>query len=96
MRMYMQISLPADKGNAAIKDGRIEKVMMGFRDRWQPEALYFTALNGVRTVVAVVDLKKEADIPPMVEPFFLELEAKVEMGPAMNGDDLGAGLAALG
>jgi hypothetical protein len=96
MRMLMQISVPVEKGNAAIRDGRIETVMLGFRERWQPEAMYFTALNGERTVVAVVDLARESDIPPMLEPFFLELEAKVEFAPAMNGDDLGAGLAAMG
>lgn len=95
MRMLMQISVAGDKANAAIRDGRIEKVMLGFRERWHPEAMYFTTANGSRAVVAVVDLPSEADLPPMLEPFFLELDAHVEMAPAMTGEDLGAGLAAM-
>ena len=96
MRMFMRISIPIDKGNAAIKDGRIAKTLQEFGDRWHPEAMYFTATNGCRTAYAVVDLPKESDIPPMCEPLFLDLEAEIELGPAMNVEDLQVGLAALG
>jgi hypothetical protein len=35
-------------------------------------------------------------IPPFAEPFFRELNANVELAPAMNGDDLQKGLSQLG
>ena len=38
------------------------------------------------------DLADPSDIPPIAEPLFQELNATVEFFPAMNGDDLGAGL----
>jgi hypothetical protein len=35
-------------------------------------------------------------IPPFAEPFFMELNANVQIAPAMNGDDLQKGLSELG
>lgn len=96
MRMLMKVSIPVEPGNDAIRNGTIGKVMHEFIDRWHPEATYFTALGGQRTAILVVDLPNESDIPAIAEPFFMELHANLEVGPAMNPEDLERGLAALG
>jgi hypothetical protein len=44
----------------------------------------------------VFDLPDESDIPSFAEPFFMELNAGVEIAPAMNGDDLQKGLSQVG
>jgi hypothetical protein len=42
------------------------------------------------------DMADTSQIPELIEPFFLNLNAKVELVPVMNGDDLRKGLAKLG
>jgi len=40
------------------------------------------------------DMRDASDIPAIVEPLFMGLNALVEILPVMNGDDLKKGLAA--
>ena len=42
------------------------------------------------------DLPDASDIPSFAEPFFMELNAGVEIAPAMNGDDLQKKLSQVG
>jgi hypothetical protein len=65
-------------------------------ERFKPEAAYFTVQNGKRTAFLVFDLKNPSDMPAFGEPFFMGLNASVQLTPAMSADDLQAGLAALG
>jgi hypothetical protein len=43
----------------------------------------------------VFDLKSPADIPGIVEPFFQELNAAVDVFPVMSPDDLKKGLSSV-
>jgi hypothetical protein len=43
----------------------------------------------------VFDLKDPSEIPAIAEPFFLNLNAKVEFSPVMNAEDLKKGLESL-
>ncbi len=88
--------MPVESGNRAIKDGGLGTVMQRAAQRWKPEAMYFTTFDGQRTAFMVFDLPDASDIPPFAEPFFTELNAAVEIAPAMNGDDLQKGLAQVG
>jgi hypothetical protein len=40
------------------------------------------------------DMRDSADIPPIVEPLFMGIDAEVELLPVMNVDDLRKGLKA--
>lgn len=93
MRTMMKIRIPADAGSAAIKDGRMGKVLSSTIDRLKPEAAYFTAVDGDRGGFIVFDLKDPSDIPSICEPFFIELGASLELSPAMTPQDVEAGLA---
>jgi hypothetical protein len=88
--------MPVESGNRAIKDGSLGTVMQHVAQRWKPEAMHFTTFDGKRTAYIVFDLPDASDIPPFAEPFFTELNAEVEIAPAMNGDDLQKGLSQLG
>lgn len=88
--------MPVESGNRAIKDGSLGTVMQRAVQRWKPEAMYFTTFDGQRTAYMVFDLPDASDIPPFAEPFFTELNAAVEIAPAMNGDDLQKGLSQVG
>jgi len=88
--------MPVESGNQAIKDGTLGAAMQRAAERWKPEAMYFTALDGQRTALMVFDLPDVSAIPSFAEPFFRELNASVQLAPAMNGDDLRKGLSQLG
>jgi len=85
--------MPVDAANAAVKDGRLGKVLAATMERLTPEAAYFTTVDGDRGGIIVFDLKHPSDIPSICEPFFVELGAKVELTPVMTPEDVAAGLA---
>jgi hypothetical protein len=95
MRVMAKISIPVEAGNRAIIDGSMPKVMQETTERWKPEAMYFTALGGRRTVFAVFDMADSSVMPVFAEPFFSQFNAEVEFMPVMNTDDLQKGLSEL-
>jgi hypothetical protein len=58
----------------------------------QPEAAYFTAQDGKRTGFIVFDLKDVSDIPSIAEPFFMTVNASIDVSPVMTVQDVQAGL----
>jgi hypothetical protein len=91
-----KVEIPVESGNDAIKSEALPKVIQQFAERWKPESMYFTAFDGVRTVFLVFDMSDSSDLPPFAEPFFRELNAKVEIAPTMNVNDMQKGLSQLG
>jgi hypothetical protein len=92
MRIMLKVSIPVEAGNKALKDGSLPKTMMAFVEQMKPEAAYFMPENGKRTAFFFFDLKDPSTIPIAVEPFFLNLNAAIEMTPAMNIEDMKAGV----
>ncbi len=95
MRTMLTVSIGAEAGNKAIKDGSLAKLMEGFMQRFKPESAYFLADGGKRTAQFVFDLSDPSDIPSVAEPFFMGPNAEVSATPVMNADDLRAGLVKL-
>jgi hypothetical protein len=93
MRTMLKVQMDVEAGNAAFKDGRLGKVLSSTLERLKPEAAYFTAVDGHRGGFIVFDLKHPSDIPSICEPFFQELNAKCELMPVMNAEDVVAGVA---
>ena len=54
----------------------------------QPEAAYFTDVEGTRGGFLVVDMDDASRIPAITEPLFLGVGATVHMQPAMTAEDL--------
>ncbi len=96
MRMMLKFTLPTDKGNAAINDGSVAKIMETVLGKLKPEAAYFTLADGKRCGMLFIDLAEPSQIVETVEPLFLSLNASVDLVPVMNGEDLRKGLAKLG
>ena len=92
MRVLLTAEMDTVKGNQAIKDKRLPEIMKAALGSLQPEAAYFGAKDGRRTAFIVFDLKDVSDIPKVAEPFFMELDAKIEFIPVMNFDDVQSGL----
>jgi hypothetical protein len=95
MRFALQIKIPAEAGNAALKAGKLAEAIMTFVDKWKPEAAYFFPQKGHRAALFIVNFGDASQIPPVVEPFFTALDAEVYLTPVMTLDDLKKGLGAI-
>ena len=93
MRMMLRFTLPVEKGNQAFNDGSLGRTMELIMSKLKPEAAYFAPLDGKRSGMIFFDVADPSQIVEAVEPFFLNLNAAVELVPVMNGDDLRKGLA---
>ena len=97
MRMLMQIQLPLEPFNSAIRDGSVGPKIQKILQAIKPEAAYFSEQNGKRGGVLVVNVNDPSDVPKLAEPWFLTFNAQVEFRIAMTPEDLGrAGLETLG
>jgi hypothetical protein len=92
MRMMMQVTIPVEGGNAAIKDGSLLRVVKSVVEELKAEAAYFGAVNGLRTGYIIFDLKDSSEIPGIAEPFFLAFQATVNFIPVMSAADLAAAI----
>ena len=88
MRFLLKAEMAMDKGNAAICDGSLPGTIQSILDDLKPEAAYFTASNGKRTALLVVNIQDASQIPSLAEPWFLALGASIELTPVMVLDDL--------
>ena len=89
MRMLLRVSIPAESGNAAVKNGTLGTTIERILADLKPEAAYFMADdNGNRSGSIVFDMKDTSQIPAIAEPWFLAFNAKVSLRPIMNPQDL--------
>ena len=95
MRMMLKVTIPTEAGNRAMKDGRLQRVLNETMTKLNPEAAYFVANEGSRCAMLFFEMHHASDIPAIAEPLFSELDAEIEMVPAMNAEDLEKGLGAL-
>lgn len=93
MRMMLKARMQTDHGNRAVQSGAMEKTLMSVLEELQPEAAYFVAEEGERCALIFFDMQDASELPKVCEPFFMEYDAKVSVQPAMNADDVRAGLA---
>ena len=94
MRVMAKITM-GDAANEKIADGSIGQIIQSAAERWKPEAMYFCSFDGRRTGYMVFDMTDSSDLPEFSEPFFRQLDAQVQVTPAMNGEDLQQGLSQL-
>ncbi len=64
------------------------EVMAPILEDLQPEAAYFTDVDGTRGGYIVVNMDDASQIPAFVEPLFLGLGATIHMQPVMTLEDV--------
>jgi hypothetical protein len=97
VRILLNISLPHEPFNSAVRDGSAGQKLGRIIEEIKPEAIYFTEQHGSRGAVAIVDMSDPSRIPALAEPWFLTFNASVEFRVVMTPDDLQkAGLDELG
>ena len=92
MRMMLKIVIPTETGNHAIKDGSLQKSFEAIMGKLKPEAAYFFPEHGLRSAMMIFDMKDASEIPAIAEPLFAGLNARIQLLPVMNADDLKKGL----
>ena len=88
MRIMITFSINPEKGDQLIKEGRIGETMGSILEELQPEAAYFTDVEGTRGGFLVVDMEDASQMPAMTEPLLLGVGATVHMQPVMTPADL--------
>ncbi len=84
MRFLVKATIPVEAGNALVRDPNFGKVMQDILSDLKPEAVYYCAEHGQRTIYFVVDLAETHQISAIAEPLWLSLKANIEAIPAMN------------
>jgi hypothetical protein len=97
MRMLVKVGMPHEPFNTLVRKGKADATLRKILEDIQPEAAYFTEINGQRTAILIVDVAEASRIPSIVEPFFLQFNADCKFHPVMLQEDLNkAGLGKLG
>lgn len=92
MRMLLKLQMDVEAGNRAIRDGSWGQMLERVMPQLQPEAAYFTAQDGKRTGLIFFDLKDPTQIPSIAEPFFMTVNASIDLSPVMTADEVRAGI----
>ena len=93
MRMMLTFTFPTTaETNAWIRDGSIGQKMESILGELQPEAAYFSTIDGTRGGYLVFNMDEASEMPSKVEPLFQELGAGVQIFPVMTPEDLRTGL----
>ncbi len=97
MRMMMQVEMPLEPFNTAVRNGTAGPKMKKILDAAKPEAAYFGERDGKRGGILIVDVATPSDVPRLAEPWFLNFNAEVRFRVAMTPEDLAkSDLVALG
>ncbi len=97
MRMMLNVSLPHEPFNTAVRNGSAGATIGKILEAIKPEAVYFTEYDGRRTALLIVNVNQASDVPSLAEPWFLKFQADCRLQIVMSPEDLQkAGLADLG
>jgi len=88
MRTLLQITIPHEPFNTAVRDGTAGAKIGRILEATKPQAIYFTEQNGHRGAVAIVDIPDPSKIPAVAEPWFMLFNADVQFCIAMTPEDL--------
>lgn len=94
MRMMLKASMNVEASNKAIHNGSFPLIMEKVLAKLQPEAVYFMAWQGKRTMLAFFEMEDVSMIPQIAEPLFSGMNAEIDFIPVMNQAELQQGLAA--
>ena len=93
--MMLKAQMDTAAATKAIHEGRMPTIMQTMMEKLQPEAAYFGPDGGQRTAFIIFQMDDPSQLPAISEPLFSQFNARVEIFPVMDRDDLERGLSAL-
>jgi hypothetical protein len=75
MHMLLQVTIPNEPFNAAVKGGTAGKKIERILAETKPEAVYFTEREGPRSAILTVDASEPSKVPSLSEPWFFLFDA---------------------
>jgi hypothetical protein len=88
MRFMLSFRMPTEAGNALIKEGKLPETLQSIMEELQPEAAYFTDVDGARGGYLIVNMDDASQLPAMAEPLFFGLGATIKVHLVMTAEDL--------
>lgn len=88
MRMLLNILIPNEEFNVAVRDGTVSQKIRRILEETKPEAVYFTEQYGQRGAILIINLDDPSKVPVFAEPWFLTFNASVEFQIVMTPEDL--------
>jgi hypothetical protein len=88
----LKFTIPVERGNAAAKDGTMEKAIDALIKDTKAEAAYFMVLDGKRAGLVFFEESNPARLPEINEPFFAAVDASIDIVPVLSHADLDRGL----
>jgi hypothetical protein len=88
MRFMLTVRVPNEKGNELARDGSLGQTIQSILEEINPEAAYFTDMEGARGGYLVLNMDDASQIPAIAEPLFIGLDATVQIHPVMTPEDL--------
>ncbi len=95
MRFLMKAIMDTERANALAKAGKLGSTIQQIVEELKPEAAYFGDDHGKRTAFLIFEMKDASQIPALAEPWFLALNAHIEIHPVMVAADLEKAMPAI-
>ena len=83
MRFLLKVIMDVEAGNRLAKPEKPAQPSQSILTDLKPEAAYFTDTNGQRSEFLFLEMQDASQIPAIAEPWFLALNAKIEIHPVM-------------
>ncbi len=87
MRFLVKAVIPLEAGNDLVRDPEMMQRIQAVLADLKPEAAYFAAADGQRTIYLIVNMNEAHEIARIAEPLWLGFEADVELIPVMVQED---------
>ena len=88
MRLMLNFTIPAAKGNQASADGTMQTALKTLIEASKAEQAYFYLSDGKRAGTIIFEAENQSQMGMLNEPLFAALEAEISIQPVLNMDDL--------
>jgi hypothetical protein len=88
MRFMISARVPTEQTNALIREGRFPQTFQSILEDLQPEAAYFTDLDGARGAYFIVNADEPSELAAKTETLFQGLGAEIRMHFVWTPEDV--------